>query len=200
MSNQNKEFETRVFQESIQVEKRDDGPAKISGYAAVFEELSQPLGGFREIIEPGAFDEADMEDVVCVKNHNVNFLLARTRSNTLSLSLDKRGFRYEFENPGNSAGNDLIIEIERGDIYGSSFMFRVADDRWEEDKEGRIIRYVKKISVVRDVGPVVFPAYQQTEVTLRSLDAFKKQKQHPEEAYKREAEARQRRLRLLQIN
>lgn len=189
------ETESRVWSfGTINLEKRDNSPTVIWGYGAVFNSLSQNLGGFRENIEEGAFEGADMEDVVCLKNHDINMLLARNISKTLDLKVDGTGLRYEFENPGTTIGNDLIIEIERGDIYGSSFSFRVKDDYWEEDKEGRVVRTIKKFALVRDLGPVVFPAYQDTNIAKRSMDEYLKEKENG--GYLLGKQARERKLRI----
>ena len=70
-------------------------PAKIVGYAAVFDQESEPLGGFVEVIAPGAFDDVLGADVRALFNHDANYLLGRTASGTLTLSVDAVGLRYE---------------------------------------------------------------------------------------------------------
>jgi uncharacterized protein len=51
----------------------DNGVKHIIGYAAVFNSLSEDLGGFRERIEPGCFARACKEDDVrALKNHNTD--------------------------------------------------------------------------------------------------------------------------------
>jgi HK97 family phage prohead protease len=160
----------------ITVEKRGDKEVRlVSGYAAVFNQLSRNLGWFREKIEPGAFDNVLENDVVALFNHEPNLILARTISKTLKLSVDERGLKYEFEAPNTTAGNDLVVSLERGDIQHSSFSFSIEKEKWEEDEEAGEIRTVLEVKRLYDVSPVVFPAYTQTDVAMakRSFDEWK---------------------------
>lgn len=161
---------------TITLEKRGDKEVRlVSGYAAVFNQLSRNLGWFREKIEPGAFDNVLENDVVALFNHEPNLILARTISKTLKLSVDERGLKYEFEAPNTTAGNDLVISLERGDIQHSSFSFSIEKEKWEEDEEAGEIRTVLEVKRLYDVSPVVFPAYTQTDVAMakRSFDEWK---------------------------
>jgi HK97 family phage prohead protease len=160
------------------VEIRAEGEKRtVSGYAAVFEQLSQNLGWFREKIARGAFDNVLDNDVVALFNHDSNHVLARTISKTLQLSVDDTGLRYEFEAPNTTSGNDLIEMLKRGDVQHSSFSFSIEDQKWEQDDELGEIRTVLKVKRLYDVSPVVMPAYKQTDVSVakRSYDEFKEQ-------------------------
>ena len=143
----------------------------VEGYAALFDSRSQNLGGFTEIIEEGAFDDVLEDDVRALLNHDANYVLARTKSGTLELSVDEKGLLYRFEAPNTTAGNDLLESIRRGDISQSSFGFSIKDDDWDYDTMTRTIKKVKRLY---DVSPVTYPAYEQTEVTARSLEAAQK--------------------------
>ena len=163
--------ELRILSRAPGIVTREKGSESrtVEGYALVFNELSQPLGGwFREKINPDALEGADIEDVVALFNHNNNYLLARTISKTLSLSVDDSGLRYEFEAPNTTAGNDLLESLRRGDIQHSSFAFEIASggDTWEKDETGGEIRTITKFKRIYDVSPVVNPAYLQTSVDL----------------------------------
>lgn len=180
----NSEQERRFFSEpvNIEVEERDGKQIrKVSGYAAVFNQLSRNLGWFREKIEPGAFDNVLDNDVVALFNHDPNFVLARTISKTLTLSVDERGLKYEFQAPDTTAGNDLVELLRRGDVQHSSFAFTIEDEKWEDDDEQGEIRTVLKVKRLYDVSPVVYPAYTQTDVALakRSHESWKKEKDLP---------------------
>lgn len=156
------------------VEFRKEGDRLLArGYGAVFDSLSKDLGGFVERILPGAFDEvlASSQDPVALANHDANLLLGRRSAGTLRLESDDTGLAYEIDLPDTTVGRDWATLLERRDVIGSSFGFRVAPkgDRWGEDEDGRIVRTIENFSHLRDVGPVTFPAYEGTDVALRSL-------------------------------
>lgn len=169
------ELEKRTYSRPIE-RNSDSSSRKISGYAAVFDSPSEPLGGgggFTEVIAKGAFENADMSDVRALLNHDMNFVYARTKAGTLKLTVDKIGLRYQFEAPDSPNGDNLIASLERGDIDQSSFAFFVDGDQWEEFPDGSVVRTIKSISRVQDVSPVTFPAYEETTAVMRSLDQFK---------------------------
>ena len=151
----------------------DDGEQRISGYAAVFNTLSENLGGFREQIAPGAFDPVMDDDVRALFNHEPHLILGRTTADTLQLSLDDTGLRYRIDPPDTQYARDLVKSIERKDVTQSSFAFWVEDDRWDEDDEGRVIRTIKKYRRLYDISPVTYPAYPDTSVAARSCDSYR---------------------------
>ena len=156
------------------LEYRGEGEQKrayIVGHAAVFNSLSENLGGFRELIHRDAFNEVLNDDVRCLFNHDSNLILGRSPK-TLKIDVDEKGLRYELELPDTTAGRDLKISLERGDVTQSSFGFRVEDDEVNEDDEGRWTRTIKKVSRLYDVSPVVYPAYPEATVAKRSLEAI----------------------------
>jgi len=163
----------------VMVKHDDDKPTRVVGHAAVFNKLSEDLGGFREQITPGAFKEAIKEDDIrALFNHDPNFILARNKSGTLSLKEDSEGLAIEFEPPDTQAGRDLVISLDRGDVDQMSFGFSVKPNgqNWGEDKEGNVIRTLTNVRLF-DVSPVVFPAYLQTDVAKRDLRGYMQTKQ-----------------------
>lgn len=165
-----------VRSKSELVEKRSyNGEARavegrtVEGYASVFNSMSEDLGGFREIILPGAFKNALNDDVRALYNHDSNYLLARTTSGTLELKEDDKGLYYRFEMPNTSYGNDLLELYRRGDLTQSSFGFTVDKDSWRME-EGQHIRYIESVSSLFDVSAVVYPAYVQASSGLRSAE------------------------------
>lgn len=141
----------------------------VEGYASVFNSMSEDLGGFREIILPGAFSEVLDNDVRALYNHDSNYLLARTTSGTLELKEDDKGLYYRFEMPNTSYGNDMLELFRRGDLSQSSFGFTVEKDSWRME-EGQHVRYIERVGSLFDVSPVVFPAYNQASSGLRSAE------------------------------
>ena len=168
------EIERRVFAlDGLRIERRDGQAPLIHGHAAVFNQLSEDLGGFREQIAPGAFASAidGSDDVRALFNHDPNFILGRNRSKTLRLKEDSRGLAIEIDAPETDMIRDLVLApIERGDVSGMSFGFNVRPNGqdWAKDDEGRVVRTLKALRTL-DVSPVVFPAYPQTDVALREL-------------------------------
>lgn len=187
------EIERRAFAvDELRVERLDDesGAPKIRGHAAVFNSLSEDLGGFREQISPGAFGDAiGRDDIRALFNHNPDFVLGRNKSGTLRLSEDRTGLAVEIDPPDTQVARDLAVSIERGDINQMSFGFRVDRDGQEfEDREGQIIRTLTRVALF-DVSPVTYPAYPATDVAVRSMDAWLKERQEIIEAENVDASA-----------
>jgi len=142
----------------------------LTGYAAVFNSASQPLP-FIERIEPGAFRDSlkSRNDVKLLWNHDTNIVLGSTRAGTLRLTEDERGLRVEAQLPPTQAGKDAAISIQRGDVTGFSFGFRVpvGGDEWPSASE----RVLKRVNVHEVSVGVAFPAYLGTEgsATVRSM-------------------------------
>ena len=157
------------------VELRDsDGLGVLVGYAAVFNKRSQNLGGFVEQVDPGAFTKslADNVPVMARGNHNDDMLLGTTWANTLRLEVDGTGLRYEVDLPDTSAGRDFRILAKRGDIKWSSFAFRTLEDDWGFTEDDFPLRTLRSVQLV-DVAPVNSPAYLDTTVAARNLEAAK---------------------------
>lgn len=165
-----------------ELRKAEDDPEsrRVIGYAAVFGSSSLPLmdwerGEFKEVIDRNAFDGViEQSDVFAVLNHdNSRGVLGRSVNGTgsLSLSVDDHGLRYEFDAPRTALGDELLEGLRRGDITASSFAFSVQDERWEEQEDKTYKRTILKIRRLYDVSPVYNPAYPDTSVAQRSLDA-----------------------------
>ncbi|MDI3341601.1 MAG: HK97 family phage prohead protease [Sphaerobacter sp.] len=166
-------FEHRAFTpEALEVRALEDGTPRIVGYAAVFDVPSEDLGGFTEIIRPGAFRKTlqDGADVRALWNHDPNWVLGRTKAGTLKLAEDERGLRIEITPPPTAWARDLMESIRRGDVDQMSFGFWTVRDRWSSDETGRVTRELIEVKLF-DVSPVTFPAYPQTEVQVRSAIA-----------------------------
>ena len=178
------EMEKRFY--GIKLEKRNEGESTdqvVVGHAAVFDTLSEDLGGFKERIHKNAFDDVLDNDVRAFFNHDPNHLLARVSSGTLRLSVDEKGLKYEFSVPDTSSGRDLLVSMERGDITQSSFAFTIDDDSWDKEN-GRDIRTINKVKRLYDVSPVSIPAYpgaNDLAVAQRGLAIYNERKQRRDE-------------------
>jgi len=150
----------------------EDGQRKISGYAAIFNKRSENLGGFIEVLRPGAFRKAleKNPDVKCLFNHDPGSLLARTKNSTLIIEENTVGLKFEAVLADTSMARDVWELIQRGDVDQCSFAFSVAKDgdKFSEQKDGLYLREIFEVDMLADVSPVVYPAYSQTSVSVRS--------------------------------
>ena len=158
------------------VELRQEGEKKkIRGTAAVFydgtprTEYRMDFWKVRERIDPAAFDGVMGNDVRGLFNHDPNLVLGRT-PNTLRLTKTQRGLDYEIDPPDTTVGRDLLVNLERGDISGSSIGFRVAQDEWNEEADGWTVRTLLEFEQLYDVSPVTYPAYEATKSEARNFD------------------------------
>jgi HK97 family phage prohead protease len=142
----------------------------IRGYAAVFDAMSQPLFGFREIIRKGAFKKTIKDgDIRALWNHDPNYVLGRKSARTLSLTEDDKGLLSRIFPPDTQWARDLMTSIDRGDVSQMSFGFRTVKDNWlPPGEDGLPVRELLSCQLF-DVSPVTYPAYPQTEVHVRAL-------------------------------
>ena len=143
---------------------------KIVGHAAVFNSLSEDLGGFREKIAPGAFTRtlADSgEPVYALWNHNPDVIIASTLNGSLRLSQDEVGLRAEITPMDTATVRDMVVKpIRDGLVKKMSFGFRVAKggDEWRTEN-GQMTRTLKDVDLF-DVSPVTYPAYRDTDIAV----------------------------------
>lgn len=149
------EFRTR----KVAIELRDDDPAapKLKGYAATFNNPSQDLGGFVEMLRPGCFAKTiASDDIRAFYNHCYDHLLGRTKSGTLRLWEDEIGLAFEIDLDLSIALHAFIYKaVKRGDLDGVSFGFYALRDEWSEDGKTNTVLEAQLI----EISPVVFPAY-----------------------------------------
>lgn len=149
--------------------RADGDEIRVSGYAAVFDETTEIAGMFQERIARGAFRNAldRGDDTVFLVNHE-GLPLARTRSGTMTLTEDERGLFMETVLDGNDPDVRAIVpKMKRGDLDKMSFAFRADVDEWD-DTGAMPVRTVKDLRLY-DVSIVTNPAYDGTEIGLRSL-------------------------------
>ena len=177
---------------ACEVRVSEDGK-RLVGYAAKFDSPSEPIGGhFREIIRKGAFADSLKAgaDVRLLVNHDPGKLLARTKSGTLTLTEDDVGLRFDAVLPATTLAKDVVEQVGRGDLSGMSFGFNKLRDNWGEDAQGFTLRELLAVSIF-DVSLATYPAYDDTEVSLREYDAWKAKRPTPRRA------AADRRMRML---
>lgn len=165
-------LETRNTLTDFEIREEGDG-MRFSGYAAVFNEPSQPLP-FTERIAPGAFRRSlrARNDIKLLWNHDTGTVLGSSRAGTLSLVEDGKGLKVDALLPNTSAGRDASELLKRGDVDGMSFGFSVVKDQWSADGNERTLESVR----LHEVSITPFPAYTQTAGTasVRGLDKVAK--------------------------
>lgn len=139
-----------------------------SGYAARYGTYSEDMG-FLETIAPGAFAEViGRDDVRCLVNHDMNRVLGRTKSGTLTLEDRPDGLFFVANAPDTQWARDFAESVRRGDVDQCSFGFQCIKDIWTTTEDGKQMRTILSIDPLYDVSIVTYPAYQQTEVSVRS--------------------------------
>jgi len=162
------DVEMRAYPTEMRVIAAEGEPARIVGHAAVFNQLSDDFGGFREQIEPGAFAKTIREaDIRALWNHDANYVLGRTKNDTLRLREDDHGLAFEILPPNTQWARDALITLGRGDVDQASFGFRTIRDRWEDMEDRSIVRTLVEVKLF-DISPVTFPAYPQTSAQVRA--------------------------------
>lgn len=154
--------------EVSEIRTLEDNTTKITGYAAVYNQLSDDLGGFREKIKKGFFTPVLGNDVRALINHDSNLVMGRTKSKTLLLDEDKNGLKVEIFPADTSYERDLIMHMKRGDVDQMSFQFITEKDEWDNSDLNNIIRTLILAKELWDVSVVTFPAYPQTKAETNS--------------------------------
>lgn len=141
----------------------------IEGYAVVFDtvETMYEYDGieYKEEIRSGAFNNAEMRDVVLNFNHGGK-PSARTKNNTLQLTVDQRGLFVKADLSGTDEGRRLYEEVKGGYLDKMSFAFTINAEEYNKDTRTRSITEVKRLY---DVAIVDIPAYESTSVMARSF-------------------------------
>jgi HK97 family phage prohead protease len=157
----------------VTLEKREMGEGDeketkefIRGYFAVYDSDYPMWDGYTERIAPTAFNQTDMSDVVCLFNHDDDMLLGRLTNGkgTLSIGYDERGGYFEVEKNETTASKDVYENIRLGNVQGCSFAFTISSEEIERNEDGSTIVTITGVKKLYDVGPVVNPAYKETEV------------------------------------
>ena len=162
--------ERRSMTGNVEIRQVQGETPTIAGIACVFDQPTD-MGWYIEKVARGAFDGADMSDVVALFDHEE--LLSRTtgKADDLTIAVTSQGLAYEFK-AKNEESLEVAENISLGFIKGSSFAFSCTGEEWEYEVpqvngEKKDVRTITKIGKLWDVSPVVHPAYNQTSVGLR---------------------------------
>ena len=148
----------------------------VEGYACTFNEPYELLnwGDYivREQIDPHAFDECDMSDVIMQYDH-AGRVFARNSNGTLQLEVDDHGLKMAADLGGTEIGRQLHEEIKGGYTNKMSFGFTISEDKREvtNDHDANVtivLRTITKIRKLYDVSAVSLPANDGTEISARS--------------------------------
>ena len=184
---------SRCYSVDLETRENDNGQASISGIPIVYNSRTD-LGWFDEIIDYGALNETNLNDVRLCLNHDTSYVYARSRRNnpnsTMRLSLTEKGLEINADLAVNESpkAKDFYSAVKRGDIDKMSFMFSIDQERWEDLESDHPTRHVEKIGSVVEVSAVTFPAYDATEINARSKDALDKARLAVETAREQKAE------------
>ena len=158
----------------LELEVRSTGELRsngrtVTGYAARFNSEAD-LGHFVEIVRQGAFRKSleAGDNIRALYNHESSALLGTTRGGTLKLREDAHGLAFELALPDTTHGRDLAVLVDRGDVAGCSFGFRVREggDRWEL-RGKQAVRELLDLEL-HEVTLTANPAYQDTSIAMRN--------------------------------
>ncbi len=163
----------------------------IEGYALKFGVRSRLLcdwwNNYYEVLEPGCVtrEMLDTQDIKLTMFHDRQLVLARSNKGqgTLSYEVDSVGVKFWAEMPHTVDGDKALELVSRGDIAGCSFIYSTDEDDSENavsyerlkekgaDGEDILLRHVKRIDNVYDFTITTDPAYEQTDVSKREVEA-----------------------------
>ena len=173
-------LEQRSYIFEIRAERSDTGISTLRGTPIVYGSPTDIGGWFREIIDQGALDGANLKDVPLLVNHDERMIpVARSRNNTpkstMRLTPTTTGLDMEadIDTERNTTARELDSAVERGDLDGMSFKFSVADERWEDLDTDYPTRHITRFDTIAEVSAVTWPAYDATSIyAARSKEAL----------------------------
>ena len=188
-----KKKRTIAIVSGLRIREATDGAESrtIEGYALKFGVRSRLLcdwwNNYYEVLEPGCVtrEMLDKQDIKLTMFHDRQLVLARSNkgNGTLSYEVDKVGVKFWAEMPHTVDGDKALELVSRGDIAGCSFIYSTDEDDSEnavsyerldekgDDGEDILLRHVKRIDNVYDFTITTDPAYEQTDVSKREVEA-----------------------------
>ena len=175
--------------------KAEEDSYIVEGYASTFAPYTLWFEGdteIREQIDPHAFDNADMSDVIMQYDHQGR-VFARVSNNTLDISTDDHGLKIRADLSKTESARQLYEEIKSGMITQMSFAFSIQEDAYDNKEH---LRTVTKIRKLYDVSAVSIPANPGTEISARSFAEGVIEQERLERAA---AEERERKIQILKL-
>lgn len=185
--------EIRLNVENLEVRNDEQEASKmiIEGYPIIFDketyiDLGDPEWSWFEKVDRNAFANADMSDVCLKYNHNDDFLiLARTRNESLQLTIDDKGVFIHAELIDTTQNRDIYKMVQSGLLKEGSFAFTC--EEWDEEKQDDgLHRTINKVGKLFDVAICPNGAYGDlTNIYARSAELLENTKARKAEALKR---------------
>ena len=166
-----REYRNLGMLEVRSVEEGAEPSFYVEGYASTFEpyKLYEFEGNdYYEVIDRSAFDNADLSDVVFLRDHEGR-VLARTKNGSVELSMDDHGLKVRANLGLTKAAREMREEIEVGNYSQMSFAFVVDDEEYDKKTRTRVIRSIRKLY---DISAVAFPANPGTDIGVSMRDYF----------------------------
>jgi HK97 family phage prohead protease len=164
----------------FEVRAQEEEGMFVEGYAAVFDHSTVMFEydgvEYKEVICRGAFDKAQMSDVVMNFDHQGK-PVARTKNSTLTLTVDDYGLKVRADLSGTTEARELYNEIKAGYVDKMSFAFTIAKSSYDKETHTRGIERIKRLY---DVAAVSFPAYESTSLEARSFFEAEAEKERAE--------------------
>lgn len=164
-----------LFIPSEGTEKRFDTEYYVEGYASTFNDPYKlyEFDGWEywEIIDPNAFDGADMSDVIMQYDHSGR-VYARMSNNTLVVEPDSHGLFTAADLGKTTLSRQMWEDVATGLVTRMSWAFNIAPDGityTEDEANRRVTSTITRVSKVFDVSAVSLPADPNTSISARSL-------------------------------
>lgn len=162
------ERQTRSIPINYEVRSEDGNPV-IEGYFAVYNSMYEIAPGMSESIAPGAFQNSLSNDIRMLINHDTTLVIGRTAAHTLELRDDSHGLWAKAPvNPKDSAAMDAHARVERGDVSQASIGFNIIKEDTEIREDGSVHWTIREAELA-EVSICTFPAYQETNISARSI-------------------------------
>ena len=170
----------------------------VVGYATTFDQyelLKDNEVTLYERIERNAFDDADMSDVIFLRDHEGR-VLARTRNESLAREVDDHGLHIRANLGLTGASREMLEDLRAGLYSQMSFAFTVAEDRIDWESDQKAVRVITRLKKLFDVSAVAFPANPYTDIGIDAREALHGEMER-RQAERLEAERREREKKIL---